>query len=661
MYFNEIEIENYKCFKNKVSLQLEKGVNLIIGKNNVGKTALLEAVSLEFPLEFHRSIETFPKEKHPPISNSKVTVTFTVEKDELIDLILWAKQRGEADFNLPYDKDWKSTINSVDKDELGKRMERAKRITFAKNYFSSQTFTLKLQREAYDEKNGQWYVPDDSYVFPEIQREEENDGVTQHYVTFQVDYSNKDFDFKEIRTVSGGGKKYREDFSKRIANELYQYIFRFQALRFPSEPCKLGHSRILQSDCRNLAEVLNLLLGRNPFKFNELNNLVRQILPNIFQVSVRTGYENFGLENEARVGQVIIWNAENQLQHPQLAKTLDKIGSGVGQVIAILYVLLTSDEPQVLLIDEPQSFLHPDALRKLIEVLRFYAEKYQHQIIIATHSPTVITAADARTVTLIRQIGSESTLENIDIHEIDKQKIFLSEIGARFSDVFGFDRIIWVEGETEEECFPKIAGKLQPLLGTAILRVKNTGDFDSKNKNFVERIVSIYERLSKTNNGLVPTTVDFIFDKEVRSNDAIKQLKKLGRRMQNRQCVHFIDKRMYENYLINCNAIESVINEIDEIRDHNITVEEIDNWIEANKHKKEYYKNKKLPEDIDLWKNEIHAKEFLKDLFAEFIKTDGLPYIETIHSVKLTEWILENSPNDLKDICELITGIMKLK
>ena len=29
-------------------------------------------------------------------------------------------------------------------------------------------------------------------------------------------------------------------------------------------------------------------------------------------------------------------------------------------------------------------------------------------------------------------------------------------VGARLSDVFGMDNIIWVEGETDEECFPMI-------------------------------------------------------------------------------------------------------------------------------------------------------------------------------------------------------------
>jgi AAA15 family ATPase/GTPase len=44
-FINNIHIENFKCFQN---LQIDgiETVNLIGGKNNVGKTAFLEAVEL---------------------------------------------------------------------------------------------------------------------------------------------------------------------------------------------------------------------------------------------------------------------------------------------------------------------------------------------------------------------------------------------------------------------------------------------------------------------------------------------------------------------------------------------------------------------------------------------------------------------------------------
>src|SRR5207247_7064382 len=96
----------------------------------------------------------------------------------------------------------------------------------------------------------------------------------------------------------------------------------------------------------------------------------------------------------------------------------------------------------------------------------------QHQCIITTHSPTAVTASVADVVLLLRLREAETVIERLDVAEAGSLRTFLAEIGARLSDVFGDDSILWVEGRTEEECFPKILRKRgRPLLGTAIVGV----------------------------------------------------------------------------------------------------------------------------------------------------------------------------------------------
>ena len=55
-----------------------------------------------------------------------------------------------------------------------------------------------------------------------------------------------------------------------------------------------------------------------------------------------------------------------------LTVPLSEAGTGVGQVLSILTVVLEADHPTLILLDEPQSFLHPGAIRKLIEILKRY-------------------------------------------------------------------------------------------------------------------------------------------------------------------------------------------------------------------------------------------------------------------------------------------------
>lgn len=48
-----------------------------------------------------------------------------------------------------------------------------------------------------------------------------------------------------------------------------------------------------------------------------------------------------------------------------------------------------------IVIDEPQSYLHPGAAKKLIEILQEFP---QHQYFIATHSAEIIAAANPSTI-----------------------------------------------------------------------------------------------------------------------------------------------------------------------------------------------------------------------------------------------------------------------
>jgi len=158
---------------------------------------------------------------------------------------------------------------------------------------------------------------------------------------------------------------------------------------------------------------------------------------------------------------VLVWTVDPESEREDLAVPLAEGGTGIGQVLAILYVVLTSPYPRTIVIDEPQSFLHPGAIRTLFDVLKeLQRTRLEHQYVVMTHSPTVVTAAEPRTLLLVRKDGTESAIQPIDVEETASLRLFLSEIGARLSDVFGADSILWVEGATEESCFPLILARL---------------------------------------------------------------------------------------------------------------------------------------------------------------------------------------------------------
>jgi predicted ATPase len=634
MYFSEIRIHNYKSYRDSATLRLNTGINVVVGRNNAGKTALLEALSLGFDAIPHRSFVTLPSESRLPKPLSTVEFTFILTREELLDLLINEQLRGNVDFRLALpaipDPVWKSLKL---KDYNGATAER-----FIEWFFSHETYTFSLQREAIDTTHANWHVTDESYISPHFERSGKYDETgLEHYGQFHIDIFDRTFSHYSHNQVSGGGRRHYDDFILRIGRHLHRSVYLFRAERFPFGVCELGVEQTLASDARNLAEVIHLL-QQNLNLFTKYNEMVREVLSEVKQVGTR--------KVDAGKGEVVVWTDSEALHREGLAFSLAECGSGVGQVLSILYVLLMSESPQIILIDEPQSFLHPGAIRKMIEILRQSAES-KHQIVIATHSPTVITGADPTTITLIRQDKGESVLEPINIKETKHQQGYLREVGARLADVFGFDRVLWVEGETEEICFPIILRELarKHLMGTAILRVQHSGDFNRKD---ARTVFSIYERLSHLEGGLVPPVVGFIFDREARKSTEREDL-----RRQSNNRIHFTPKRLYENYLLNPAAIAAVVNDIEGFSRRKVTPQRVRKWLDKNLKESKYYRPLKVPDNRNEWTDDVHGAHLLEDLFAE-LSQKRVTFDKTEHSVALTQWIVRHSPADLDEILRLI-------
>ena len=75
-------------------------------------------------------------------------------------------------------------------------------------------------------------------------------------------------------------------------------------------------------------------------------------------------------------------------------KPLELAGIGFLQVIQI-FSYLVYFKPRVLLVDEPDSHLHPDIQEKLVATLHAAASKYDSQVLLTTHSPSVIRSLDS--------------------------------------------------------------------------------------------------------------------------------------------------------------------------------------------------------------------------------------------------------------------------
>jgi hypothetical protein len=472
----------------------------------------------------------------------------------------------------------------------------------------------------------------------QYQTQTTQEGNAQFFV-MNPDAERTDFTCRESLS-SGKGN----DFGLTVSSLLRERIYSFRAERFNVGSCPVGTRNVLESNAANLPEVLSVLQGNNPSLFARFNEYVRQIFPTVYQVSVRN-VPNNQLE-------IIVWTENPSSQRDDLAVSLAESGTGVGQVLAILYVVLTSQFARTILIDEPNSFLHPAAARKLVEILK--VDFPIHQYVIATHSPEIIRAADPTTLFLVGLEGRESKLQHLDSKSVKDQGKCLLEVGARLSDVFGSDQIIWVEGDTEEACYRLIIQHLlkKPLLGRAIVAVRNVGDLEGKRPS-AKMIWEIYSQLSK-NNALIPPAIAFAFDREQRT-----QIERDDLASRTSGKVKFLPRRMYENFLLIPEAIQAVLSPLPSFRAACPSVEELKEWLMVNGGKRAYIDQPTDRADITsrAWREQVNGAKLLRDLFAE-LSGDREEYRKTVHSVQLTEWLIQNKPDSLEEVKDFLDSIL---
>ena len=228
MFFSDVQISNYKSYRNSRTLDLGKGINIVVGRNNAGKTALLEAISLKFEANPQRTINSSPTARMPK-PESLVTVTLTLSRHELIDLIVGTL--GDSEFYLPLPDFYSPLAQQLKLDGYNAAAVQI----FGQWFFSHNSYTFRLQREAYGPfAHENWHIDDTAYMMPHFERNCENSGTLCHYGKFRVDPIEGAFSFSDSTPVSGGQRHY-QDFILHIARLLHRYIYRFKAERIASK------------------------------------------------------------------------------------------------------------------------------------------------------------------------------------------------------------------------------------------------------------------------------------------------------------------------------------------------------------------------------------------------------------------------------------------
>ncbi|MFN2400675.1 MAG: ATP-dependent endonuclease [Gemmatimonadaceae bacterium] len=243
---------------------------------------------------------------------------------------------------------------------------------------------------------------------------------------------------------------------------------------------------------------------------------------------------------------------------------LDDLSSGEKSVIQIFYPLVEThikallreiqgdatpqSEPELcILIDEPELHLHPNLQVKVFDYLRLLAFSGPTQVIVATHSPTIVEYASFDELFILRPVETVSAGENqlVQLATNEERLGFLRELFGTTSNLTAMQPIVIVEGAEQIERSKTISDrKLYRALHPGFDRVTliaGGGKADC---------LRLFKAMDGAIADLSPNlSIRALLDRDLAEGDPIKG-------------VRFLPVSMIENWLLDPNAIWEAVQSV---------------------------------------------------------------------------------------------------
>ena len=420
----QLTVENFLSFKENTILDPLKNVTVLVGPNNAGKSNMIKT------FKFLRGLSN---------------VTWEIPFGGLI----FDKKGKEIkiEFIVELSEDERKNIINLDK-TLSKIFEK---VDFAKNpifkflhYFATINGKGCISELLYatDEKEN------DKPILQRVMKENQLRYLASDladHIKASGNPSISDVDLKDkgagqigfgIFVNATGAFEYK--IASYIATNLRK-IKIYEAHRRADVKIRGGEQKELLETGQNLIGVLNTIQGIKSTEFVRIMDIYRRVIGGIESVNLPPVGNDYTIKLDED-------GLESQTEFAN-------ISTGLHQLMILIVALEQASEGQIILIEEPEIHLHASSQKRLFRLITEKSKK--NQFIIATHSP-IFTGVDETTSThlFIRSKGISKI--NV-IEKKDDLRFIKQQLGIRNSDVYGDDYTIFVEGDSEEIAFPRIA------------------------------------------------------------------------------------------------------------------------------------------------------------------------------------------------------------
>jgi AAA15 family ATPase/GTPase len=350
-HIHKLSVQNFRAIRELN--YVPKQINILTGRNNTGKTALLDAIALNIPGYIHKEIENYSIEG--PIDficcgEKSAIITSNINTVKIFpDASTFIKEHGEI-FSEYFEKVFANIDEVLVKDEIKK--------IFQKDDFRHEYIYLIF--EYFD------------------------------FVIFSSDFGYVICSYLKQRI--NWGKQY-DAFSKKMDNKLKNLIKKYE------------HATVLQKSERLNSVFYRIALDpgiiflreqlmeeiKNVVKISHIDKLVFNEISEEDLITLEEFIKsNNVVKNLRRLSQrdIVYQNADNSF----ITIPIEAHGDGFIALLNTIRYLLKAKNG-ILIIEEPENHLHPRYVDIFVENLFEYCKKLNVQVFMSTHSLDLIRSA----------------------------------------------------------------------------------------------------------------------------------------------------------------------------------------------------------------------------------------------------------------------------
>lgn len=347
----EIKIRNFFSFKDETVVQLNLGVNILVGINGSGKTSFINAFRLLYEGVCGNGFETLFQKEWGGYMNVSSAVADNHDKSIELTFVFDYKQLKKLTPKSPFKSD---PFYSIVIKPLGDTSYTIEEKLYARN--------LKDEQKPYvflDFKNERGTLS--VYHSTGIKTERfAGDTSGQELILRQISDPRRYLPSHTIRTA--------------IAQMALYETFDTSSNSVIRQPVNASKEMRLDSNGSNLVNVINNLSISELPSYRDIEGMLRQINPHFEAFD----FQMFGAK------------LYMSLRETNMRRSIGMrfISDGTIRYVIMMCILLNPRSGYLLGIDEPEGRLHPDMIHSIAQMMK--AAAHERQLVVATHSPLLL-------------------------------------------------------------------------------------------------------------------------------------------------------------------------------------------------------------------------------------------------------------------------------